>query len=42
MDFLHKNNIIHRDLKHDNIMINPDTLEVKIIDLGFAKEFDQK
>ena len=33
---LHKNNIIHKDIKPSNIIINPKTLEVKIIDFSIA------
>jgi MAP/microtubule affinity-regulating kinase len=34
---LHKRNINHRDIKLDNIIINPKNLRTKIIDFGFAK-----
>jgi serine/threonine protein kinase len=34
VDELHKAGIAHRDLKGENIMINPETLEIKIIDFG--------
>jgi predicted ATPase/signal transduction histidine kinase/tRNA A-37 threonylcarbamoyl transferase component Bud32 len=33
---LHKNNIIHKDIKPSNIIINPKTLEVKITDFSIA------
>lgn len=36
IDFLH-DYIIHRDLKHENIMINEKTQNIKIIDLGSSK-----
>lgn len=36
LHILHSNGIAHRDIKPENIMINPDTLEVRIIDLGAA------
>jgi serine/threonine protein kinase len=35
--FLHNNNIIHCDLKLDNIMILNDNLTIKIIDFGLSK-----
>ncbi len=33
---LHKNKIIHKDINPDNILINNDTCEVKIIDFGVS------
>lgn len=36
INYLHSIHICHRDIKLDNIMINPDTLETKLIDFGFA------
>ncbi|MBD2440396.1 ATP-binding sensor histidine kinase [Nostoc sp. FACHB-110] len=33
---LHHNRIIHKDIKPANILINPDTLEVRIIDFSIA------
>ena len=35
-------NLIHRDMKPHNIMLNPATMEVKIIDFGLARAFDVK
>ena len=35
----HKNKIVHRDLKPENIMISGSTLNIKIIDWGFATIF---
>ena len=29
-------NLWHRDIKLENIMINPDTMQVKLIDFGFS------
>ena len=37
---MYKNNIIHRDLKMDNILITQDNV-IKICDFGFAKELTQ-
>lgn len=34
---LHQNNIVHRDLKLANILINDD-LEIKLADFGFSKD----
>ena len=37
LQYLHKNSIAHGDLNLTNILINPQTLEVKIIDFGLSK-----
>ncbi|KAI8838210.1 kinase-like domain-containing protein [Chytriomyces cf. hyalinus JEL632] len=37
LDFFHKNNIVYRDLKLDNIVMCPDG-HVKVIDYGICKE----
>ena len=34
---IHDKNIIHRDIKTENILVNPVTLEVRIIDYGCSK-----
>lgn len=39
---LHAAGIIYRDLKIENIMVDPKTGEVRLIDVGFAIEFDPK
>ena len=38
-DYLHKNNIIHRDLKLGNLFLNDD-MEIKIGDFGLATKLD--
>ena len=35
---LHQSGIVHRDYKDENVLINPLTLEVKVIDFGCATE----
>ncbi len=37
MAYCHELNILHRDLKPDNILLNEQTSEVKIIDFGLVK-----
>lgn len=32
----HLKRVLHRDIKPQNILINPDTLEVKLADFGLA------
>jgi serine/threonine protein kinase len=39
--YLHQNKIIHRDLHIKNILVDLKTLNVKIIDFGKSKEFNQ-
>ncbi|KAJ1938555.1 NUAK SNF1-like kinase 1, partial [Kickxella alabastrina] len=38
MDYIHKNCIVHRDLKLENIMLNHDNM-IRIIDFGFANTY---
>lgn len=42
INYLHSINICHRDIKLDNIMINPETLEIKLIDFGFATKCNDR
>lgn len=37
MNYLHSFNVCHRDIKPSNLLINPDTLLLKICDFGSAK-----
>lgn len=33
--------ICHRDIKDENILINPDTYQIRLIDFGWASEFSK-
>ena len=37
LTYLKAKNIVHRDIKEDNILINPQNLHIKLIDFGVAK-----
>ena len=41
LKYLHKNKICHRDLKMENIMIDPLSKFVKIIDFEFSRKFKE-
>ena len=38
---LHDGGIVHRDFKDENILINPQTLEIKVIDFGCAEKIQE-
>jgi eukaryotic-like serine/threonine-protein kinase len=41
LSYAHQNNVIHRDIKPDNILINADG-NVKILDFGIAQFYDER
>lgn len=41
LDYIHKQGIAHRDVKPDNILINPATLQIKFIDFGLSAHFQE-
>ncbi|XBW38481.1 hypothetical protein QEN19_004071 [Hanseniaspora menglaensis] len=40
MSYLHNTNICHRDIKPSNVLIDPETLLLKVCDFGSAKQLD--
>ena len=38
---LHSRNIFHRDLKRANILVDPNTGEVNLVDFGLSLQFDK-
>ncbi|MEM8505750.1 MAG: AAA family ATPase [Cyanobacteria bacterium P01_D01_bin.1] len=42
LSHIHQNNIIHKDIKPDNILIHPDTKQVKLIDFSLASNLPQE
>lgn len=42
IDYMHRQDVAHRDVKLENILIDPDTMKVKIIDFGFCCQAKEK
>lgn len=37
IEYIHNKNIYHGDIHYDNVLIHPDTFDVRIIDFGYCK-----
>ena len=42
LEYLHQNQIIHKDIKPSNIIINPQTKQVKLTDFGIATKLNKE
>lgn len=42
IEYCHRNNVIHRDVKPENLLVNPQTNELRICDFGFARMLSNK
>lgn len=42
LKYLHENNIIHRDIKSDNILLKRNTNDIKICDFGYAQQLTKE
>ena len=42
INYCHNKNVCHRDIKAENVIIEGDDLQVKLIDFGLACKFDPK
>jgi serine/threonine-protein kinase HSL1, negative regulator of Swe1 kinase len=41
LNFLHKHNVAHRDIKLENILIDPESMEVRLCDLGLSMKLEE-
>jgi len=37
--YMHSRGVTHRDIKLDNILINPNMNKIKLVDFGVSKKF---
>ena len=42
LNYLHQHHIVHRDIKGSNILIDPETKVVKVVDFGLAKRVKKR
>ncbi|WP_141734499.1 protein kinase domain-containing protein [Oligoflexus tunisiensis] len=42
IEVLHRHKIIHKDISPQNILVNPETFEIKVIDLGISSELERE
>jgi cyclin-dependent kinase-like len=42
IEYCHRSNVIHRDVKPENLLVNPQTNELRICDFGFARMLSNK